>query len=421
MKKFNQIAILGLGYIGLPTAAAFANAGVNVLGVDCNPEVVKAVNQARPHFSEPNLLEAVQQAVKNGKLVASTQVQKADAFIIAVPTPLNDFQPDLSYIENAIQAIAPVLEKGNLLVLESTVPVGTTEQIADWLRTARPDLRFPQASENGVADVQIAYCPERVLPSRIMHEIYHNDRIIGGLTPHCTEQAVALYRLFAKGECLPTNARTAEMCKLTENSFRDVNIAFANELSMICDEWQINVWELIRLANRHPRVEILQAGAGVGGHCIAVDPWFIAAKSPQAHLIRTARNVNDHKPQWVLEKVKATVADYLMAKNRSVQSLKIACFGLAFKADVDDLRESPAVKIVQQLAEWHQGELWVVEPNIQQLPANLAEKGVKLCDLETALTADILVLLVDHSPFKAVKKSQISTAYVVDTRGIWTE
>ena len=408
--KFNRICIVGLGYIGLPTAAVFANVGRKVIGVDINPLTVSTINQGKIHIVEPKLEEAVAQAVKNGCFFATDKLQPADAFIIAVPTPLNARQPELSYIRNAALVIAPHLRQGNLVVLESTSPVGTTEQLAQWLSEARPDLQFP-------TDVQIAYCPERVLPGKIMTEIIENDRIIGGLSKKCSQQAVDLYQLFAKGECVKTSARTAEMCKLVENSFRDVNIAFANELSMLCDELNINVWELIELANRHPRVNILEPGAGVGGHCIAVDPWFIVEKSPElARLIRTAREVNDSKPNWVFEKIKATVAECAAAKDCKPSELTIACLGLAFKPDIDDLRESPALQITQKVAAWHKGKVLAVEPNIQHLELENAE----LVELDFALKqADILVLLVDHSPFKQISAEQISQRFMVDCRGVW--
>lgn len=352
--------------------------------------------------------------------MASTEVKPADAFIIAVPTPLTEAKkPDLRFIQHAATMIAPHLRSGNLIVLESTSPVGTTEQLEQWLKQARPDLHFPTEMSDR-ADIQIAYCPERILPGRAMIELVENARVIGGLSPKCTKQAVKLYRIFAKGDCLPTTARTAELCKLAENSFRDVNIAFANELSMLCDKSQINVWELISLANRHPRVNILQPSAGVGGHCVAVDPYFMVAQSPDyTRLIQTARMVNEHKPDWVIEKVKTAVADCAMAKNVRPSDLIIACFGLAFKADIDDLRESPALYITHQLANWHKGKLWTVEPNLPTLPTALAKK-TKFQPLAQALQADILVLLVDHHPFKTVEKSMLEGKWIVDCRGIWS-
>lgn len=408
MANFNRISVIGLGYIGLPTAVMFALHGKNVIGVDINPHIVQSLNQGKTHLVEPQLAEKTAQAVASGKLIASEIVQPADAFIIAVPTPITaDHQSDLRAVETAIRTIAPVLSAGNLVVIESTCPVGTTEKMADLLFALRPDLN--------ANNLFLAYCPERVLPSNILQEIVHNDRIIGGLTAESSLQGVRLYQIFAKGQCLTTNSRTAELCKLAENAFRDVNIAFANELSMICDQLQINVWELIALANRHPRVNILQAGAGVGGHCIAVDPWFIVAQTPElATLIRTARQVNDRKPEWVIDKVKIAVADCVAATQKPLSEIVIACFGLAFKADVDDLRESPALAIYETLANWHSGKVLAVEPNIAQLPSPL---NATLVSAETALSqADIVVLLVDHQPFKSLHPTQ---QWQVDTRGIW--
>lgn len=305
------------------------------------------------------------------------------------------------------------------MILESTSPVGATEQMAQWLAQARPDLRFPQQAGEQ-ADINIAYCPERVLPGQVMVELIKNDRVIGGMTPVCSARASALYKIFLEGECVVTNSRTAEMCKLTENSFRDVNIAFANELSLICADQGINVWELISLANRHPRVNILQPGPGVGGHCIAVDPWFIVAQNPaQARLIRTAREVNDSKPHWVLSQVKATVADCLAESGKRASELKIACFGLAFKPNIDDLRESPAMEIAEMIAGWHTGETLVVEPNIHELPAKLAGHCTLTALDEALATADVLVLLVDHKEFKATSGDAVRQQYVVDTKGVW--
>ena len=298
--QFTSLSVIGLGYIGLPTAAVFASRKIRVIGVDVNKKAVDIINQGKIHIVEPDLDIAVHAAVMAGFLKATTIAEPADAFIVAVPTPFkgDNHEPDLSYIESACRSIAPVLAKGNLVILESTSPVGATEQMSAWLAELRPDLTFPQTTGEA-SDIRVAHCPERVLPGHVMRELIENDRVVGGLTAKCSEYAVALYKSFVQGACIVTNARTAEMAKLTENSFRDVNIAFANELSMICDELDINVWELIQLANRHPRVNILQPGPGVGGHCIAVDPWFIVSKTPeQARLIRTAREVNDSKPEW---------------------------------------------------------------------------------------------------------------------------
>ncbi|WP_318390975.1 UDP-N-acetyl-D-mannosamine dehydrogenase [Enterobacter sp.] len=418
--SFSTISVIGLGYIGLPTAAAFASRQKQVVGIDINQHAVETINRGQIHIVEPELDKVVKAAVDGGYLKASTTPVAADAYLIAVPTPFKgDHEPDMVYVEAAAKSIAPVLQKGALVILESTSPVGATEQMAQWLAEMRPDLSFPQQAGEQ-ADINIAYCPERVLPGQVMVELIKNDRVIGGMTPVCSARASELYNIFLEGECVVTNARTAEMCKLTENSFRDVNIAFANELSLICADQGINVWELIRLANRHPRVNILQPGPGVGGHCIAVDPWFIVAQNPQqARLIRTAREVNDSKPHWVLSQVKATVADCLTASGKRASELTIACFGLAFKPNIDDLRESPAMEIAHQVADWHRGTTLVVEPNIHQLPKSL--EGIsQLASLEQALAnADVLVMLVDHNEFKAIDSETIAQPYIVDTKGVW--
>lgn len=417
---FKTISVIGLGYIGLPTAAAFASCQRQVIGIDIKEHAVATINRGEVHFAEPDLDCAVKAAVEGGFLRAATRPQPADAFLIAVPTPFRgDHLPDMAFVQAAAESVATVLKKGDLVILESTSPVGSTEQMAQWMAAVRPDLTFPQQAGDA-ADIQVAYCPERVLPGQVMAELRKNDRVIGGMTDTCSQRASDLYRLFVEGECVVTNSRTAEMCKLTENSFRDVNIAFANELSLICTQQGINVWELIRLANRHPRVNILQPGPGVGGHCIAVDPWFIVAQNPDlARLIRTAREVNDGKPHWVLEQVQQQVANCLMASDRRGSELKIACLGLAFKPDIDDLRESPAVQVTGMIAAWHQGTTLVVEPNVQQLPADLQEK-VTLVTLEDALQqADVLVMLVDHRQFKAVDPSVLTQPWIVDTKGVW--
>lgn len=420
---FSTVSVIGLGYIGLPTAAVFASRKKHVIGVDVNQKAVDTINQGQIHIVEPDLDMLVHAAVTEGYLRATTTPEPADAFLIAVPTPFladkekSQHEPDLSFIEAACDAIASVLQKGNLIILESTSPVGATEQMAEWLARARPDLTFPQ-NHGEASDIRIAYCPERVLPGQVLRELVQNDRVIGGMTPKCSELAASLYKTFVLGECVITNARTAEMCKLTENSFRDVNIALANELSIICDKLDINVWELIRLANRHPRVNILQPGPGVGGHCIAVDPWFIVSKTPEeARLIRTAREVNDSKPEWVINKVKLAVAEYLQANpDKTAKDVTIACFGLAFKADIDDLRESPALAITQSIAVTHPGPVLTVEPNIKELPSVMAGTVV-LVDMATAQAkANICVLLVDHREFKGARQNLIA----VDTRGAWS-
>lgn len=420
--KFETISVIGLGYIGLPTAAVFASRKKKVIGVDVNEKAVKTINRGEIHIVEPDLDIVVRAAVTDGYLSATTRPQQADAFLIAVPTPFkDDHEPDLAYIETASKAIAPVLRKGNLVVLESTSPVGATEQMSQWLAEARPDLTFPQShGEN--SDIRIAHCPERVLPGHVLRELVSNDRVIGGMTPKCSAAACDLYKIFVDGDCIVTDARTAEMCKLTENSFRDVNIAFANELSMICEKLDINIWELIRLANRHPRVNILQPGPGVGGHCIAVDPWFIVSTTPdEARLIRTAREVNDSKPHWVLDKVKIAISEYLQLNpTKTIKDVTIACLGLAFKPDIDDLRESPAVEICRQLAAQHSGTVLAVEPNVEELPPKLRESLI-LADIDTALAkSDVIVLLVDHKQFKAIPKSALGDRKFVDTRGVWT-
>lgn len=403
--RFSRICVIGLGYIGLPTAAAFALRRLEVVGVDTNPAVVDSVNRGQIHIVEPELDLMVRAAVAQGHLRASLVAEPADAFLIAVPTPLGrNHQPDLSFIRAAAESVAPVLRQGSLVILESTSPVGTTEQLADWFAAARPDLTFPQQAGEE-ADVRVAYCPERVLPGRVIHELVENDRIIGGLTRTCAGAAAELYRIFVRGRCIATDARTAEMCKLTENAYRDVNIAFANELSLICDTLGIDVWELIRLANHHPRVNILQPGCGVGGHCIAVDPWFIVERTPdEAQLIRTAREVNNRKPHWVLGKVDAAI-DSLVSTGRERSSITVAILGLAFKPDIDDLRESPALEIANSIVNGRAVRTLVVEPNISRLPASLANNsGSALTTLEDALSrADLLVLLVAHSAFAGLR------------------
>lgn len=411
---FNTVSMIGLGYIGLPTAAVIASRGIKVIGVDVNQHAVDTINKGKIHIVEPELEALVNEVIRTGKLRATTQVEPADAFLIAVPTPFKGgHEPDLAYVESAARAIAPVLKKGDLVILESTSPVGSTEQMAQWLSEARPDLDFPQQAGEA-ADINLAYCPERVLPGKVIQELVENDRVVGGMTPYCATRAAALYKTFVKGDCIITNARTAEMCKLTENAFRDVNIAFANELSLICDELNINVWELIKLANRHPRVNILQPGPGVGGHCIAVDPWFIVDKTPNtARLIRTAREVNDHKPHYVIEKVKASAA--------KLKNPKIACLGLAFKADIDDLRESPSMEIVRQLKELMLGTLYVSEPHIEVLPEELRGDGVALMGPEEAVSqADIVLLLVNHKKFENISLGALAPKVVIDTRGMWS-
>ena len=419
--SFQTISMIGLGYIGLPTATLFASRKKKVIGVDVSEHAVNTINSGKIHIVEPELDMLVHAAVTEGYLRATRTPEPADAFLIAVPTPFKgDHKPDLSYIESAAKAIAPILNKGNLVILESTSPVGATEQMSAWLSEARPDLTFPQQAGEE-ADIQIAHCPERVLPGKVVHELVSNDRIIGGMTRKASEMSVALYKIFVEGACIVTDARTAEMCKLTENSFRDVNIAFANELSMICDKLEINVWELVELANRHPRVSILQPGAGVGGHCIAVDPWFIVDTTPdEARLIRTAREVNDFKSEWVLNKIKAAVLDTMATKQGStISDIKVACLGLAFKPDIDDLRESPAVDITRNLAALG-CQIVAVEPNIEVLPPKLAQANISLATLDEAVeTADVICVLVKHTPFIEAVETLRQHAYCIDSVGIF--
>ena len=421
---FNTISVIGLGYIGLPTAAMFASKEKKVIGVDINKHAVNTINAGQIHIVEPGLSEMVKEAVYGDFLRATITPEPAEAFLISVPTPFlpvktkNSLpEPDLSFIKAAAESISKVLKKGDLVILESTSPVGATEQMADWLSQARPDLTFPQ-THNDDSDVRVAYCPERVLPGHVIRELVMNDRIIGGMSENCTKAAIELYKIFVKGDCVVTNARTAEMAKLTENASRDVSIAFANELSIICDKLGIDVWELIELSNRHPRVNILKPGPGVGGHCIAVDPWFIASAAPEeSQLITVGRRVNDAKPNWVFGKVKQAVANYLLANpSKSAADVKIACYGLAFKANIDDLRESPALQIADKICSLPV-QILLIEPNISKLPKKYDENllvDYGECDID----ADIHVLLVDHDEFK---KRQPKATIVIDTRGIWSD
>lgn len=413
--EFKKIGVIGLGYIGLPTAATLASRGIEVIGVDTNPKVVERINQGKTHLVEPDLDVIVQAVTTTGKLKALLEPEPTDAFIIAVPTPLTEnHHPDTSYIKKAANNLAPILKKGNLIILESTSPVGTTEKLVEWLKESRPDLVFP-SSKHSSYDIHVAYCPERVLPGQVLNELVNNDRVIGGISLSCAEKAKELYNIFVRGECLLTDTRTAEMTKLIENTFRDVNIALANELSIICDKLKINVWRLIELANRHPRVNILHPGPGVGGHCIAVDPWFIVHSIPEhSRLIRTAREVNDEKSSYVLERIKKKAARF--------KSPVIACLGLAFKADIDDLRESPALEIVKKLAEDTVGDLLIVEPYIDKFPQELADfQKLKLVETDYAFQyADIIVLLVNHQLFNEIDRSLLQDKIVLDTRGVWT-
>ena len=413
--SFNKVSVIGLGYIGLPTAATFAAHNINVTGVDIDSKIVDKINQGKVHIIEPGLEALVKQAIKAKLLSATLVPEAADAHIIAVPTPFDaNKKPSLDYVKAAATAIAPILERGNLVVLESTSPVGATDSLVRWLAEARPDLSFPH--EPGEAsDVRVAYCPERVLPGKVIQELITNDRIIGGVTEACSASACALYKIFVSGDCIVASSpRVAEMTKLTENSFRDVNIAFANELSIICDKLDINVWELISLANRHPRVDILQPGPGVGGHCIAVDPWFIVSSAPEiAEIIRAGRNVNDKKTDWVIEKIKHKIEEMLSEKDETEVSVSI--YGISFKPDIDDLRESPALRIAEEVTHTHGGPVLIVEPNIRELPSILAK--AKHVDFNTAKNADINVLLVDHGEFKTYPPPN---GIKIDFKGMWS-
>jgi UDP-N-acetyl-D-mannosaminuronic acid dehydrogenase len=393
------ICVVGLGYIGLPTASLLGTKGYRVHGVDSSQYIVDTIKQGKIHIVEPDLDILVKSAVQAGNLTTGMEPVKADIFILAVPTPFRDgHEPDLSYVEAATEEIAPYVEAGNLVILESTSPVGTTEEVVARILAER--------GHDIEKDVYIAHCPERVLPGRILVELVQNDRIVGGINEASTEKAVEFYHSFVRGEVFSTDSRTAELAKLTENSYRDVNIAFANELSIICDKEGINVWELLQLANRHPRVNILNPGPGVGGHCIAVDPWFIVSRAQgAARLIRTAREVNESKPAWVIDKVKHSADKF--------KQPVIGCLGLAFKADVDDLRESPALDIVRQLIKEQVGEVLVSEPNL----ASHDEFELRSCD-EVVAAADIILLLVDHRQYRHLKAADLKEKVLIDTRGL---
>ena len=398
-EAFRKICVLGLGYIGLPTASLLGTKGYEVQGVDVSQDVVDTINSGGIHIVEPDLDILVKSAVNGGRLKAASEPCEADVFIIAVPTPFKEEKkPDLSYVAEATRAISPYLQPGNLVILESTSPVGTTDEVV-------ASILAEEGHRVGI-DIYVAHCPERVLPGRILIELVENDRVVGGIDEASTQKAVDFYEEFVNGKVLATSAKTAEMVKLTENSSRDVQIAFANELSMICESEGINAWEVIELANRHPRVNILNPGPGVGGHCIAVDPWFIVDRSPEyANLIRTAREVNDAKPDWVIERVKKCADKF--------KEPTIACLGLAFKADVDDLRESPAFSIVKQLEQENIGRLIICEPNLS------SHQDFDLCSAEEAInSADIVLVLVDHSRFKSISAAELSEKVVIDTRGV---
>ena len=403
--KNPEVAIIGLGYIGLPTAALVAKGGAHVHGVDVNPEVVKTINNGEIHIVEPDLDTAVAEAVKNGRLKADSKAVSAGTYLIVVPTPFKGKnEPDISFVETATKNIIPLLKKGDLYIIESTSPIGTTEKMAELIYSERPELKD---------EIFIAYCPERVLPGNIMYELVHNDRVIGGINPSSTERAVEFYRKYVKGELHKTNARTAEMCKLVENSSRDVQIAFANELSLICDKAGINVWELIALANKHPRVNILRPGCGVGGHCIAVDPYFIVSDYPmESKIIGAAREINNYKSFWCAEKIKNASLEFEVKHGRKP---RIALMGLAFKPNIDDLRESPAKYIVQKvLQSANNEEFFISEPNIED------HNIFKLTDYRSSFEkADIVAYLVGHEEYYSLPRN--SGKVILDFAGVLQE
>lgn len=409
-----SVCVIGLGYIGLPTAAVIASNDVRVVGVDVDEERIDQINRGEAPFFEPDFETTLAGVVAQGRLSAQVRMPRAESFIIAVPTPFGvGHSIDTTYIEDACSQISAKLTGGELIVLESTSPPGTTEKVAEFILDLRPDLTADSDKPNSI---YFAHCPERVLPGRIMAEISTNDRIIGGLTPRGAERARALYAQFCTGQLLVTDAATAELAKLTENAFRDVNIAFANELSLICDRVGIDVRELIKLANHHPRVNILNPGPGVGGHCIAVDPWFIVAAAPEeSQLIATARSVNDGKPEWVVDKILGMAAKF--------KDPIIAALGITFKANVDDLRGSPAVEIVERVATRLPAScIRVVDPKISSLPAQIARyQNVQHETIDGALaSADVVVLLVDHADFYEIDPKQLEEKSVLDTRGVWS-
>lgn len=412
-KLFEKISIVGLGYVGLPTAATFAARGIHVTGVDVREDVVERVNSGGTHIIEPDLDIIVHGVVSTGMLRAVVAPEPANAFIIAVPTPIwRDNEPDMRAVEQALASIAPLLERDNLVVIESTSPVGTTRRAAQQLRALRPDLSFPDGEAEG-ADVMLAYCPERILPGNTLRELTDNERLVGGLDRRSADRAYALYSIFAKGTIHRTDASTAEMVKLTENAFRDVNIAFANELSLICEASGIDVWQVIHLANLHPRVNILSPGPGVGGHCIPVDPWFIINQQPNlAPLMRSARDVNIAKQRHVGDRIRRAASRF--------REPRIALLGLSYKPNVDDLRESPAVAIASELIDAKAGELYLVEPHLTSPPNGFASHPlVHWADLDDAIReADIVAVLVAHDQFKALDRQALSEKVLIDTVGL---
>ncbi|KQP73837.1 UDP-N-acetyl-D-mannosaminuronic acid dehydrogenase [Microbacterium sp. Leaf288] len=416
MPSFNgTVAVVGMGYIGLPTAVMLAAQGTQVIGVDVNQRTVEMVARGELPFVEPDLETSLSGVVARGRLTATTEMPEADAYIIAVPTPFQpDHTADLGYVQAAVADVAPRLHPGAIVVIESTSPPGTTQTVTEWLAELRPDLKLPSEGESQ-PDVFVAHCPERVLPGSIMVEMVLNDRVIGGITQQCAEKAAEIYRVFCQGEIQLCDAASAEMAKLVENAYRDVNIAFANELSMICDQVGLDVWEVIKMANHHPRVNILKPGPGVGGHCIAVDPWFIVGAAPGlAKLIRTAREVNDSKPEFVVDHVVRSVSRF--------RQPEVACLGLTFKANVDDLRESPAVDIVQLLASrLPDVTINVADPMVTGLPSRLTGiPNIQFVRPATAVAqSDVVLLLVDHDAFRSISRPMLEGKVVFDTRGYW--
>tara|TARA_B100000575_G_scaffold294067_1_gene307827 strand:+ start:2115 stop:3377 length:1263 start_codon:yes stop_codon:yes gene_type:complete len=416
-----RVCVIGLGYIGLPTAAFLADSGYDVIGVDIDKEVVEIINKGNIHIIEPKLDSLVKDVVSKKKLVASLNPAKSDVYIIAVPTPFHETskedipKPNIDYVKDAVISISSFLKKGDLVILESTSPIGTTEHIRDILKELREDLNFEDGTSND-CDVNIAYCPERVIPGNVLYELKNNDRVLGGITNECSEKASQFYKNFINGKCFKTNSKTAEMTKLVENSSRDVQIAFANELSIICENLDINVWELISLANHHPRVNILNPGPGVGGHCIAVDPWFIVdADKSNSRIIRQARQINDSKPFWVIERIKEEISRVIDSNELDAQDITICIYGLTFKPDVDDIRESPALQIAEEILRINKGKIFFVDPNLKNVFLNNKEyKITGLNDLKDYI--HIHLLLVDHKEFKDFKPKNGS---IIDTRGIW--
>tara|TARA_B100000700_G_scaffold328317_1_gene445751 strand:+ start:2037 stop:3302 length:1266 start_codon:yes stop_codon:yes gene_type:complete len=414
-------SVLGLGYIGLPIASIIASKGIKTFGIDVNKNLVKDINNCKIHFYEKDLDQLLKKVIKNNYLTAKNLPDKSDVFIITVPTPIfkKSKKPNLNFVFDAIKSIANILEKNNLIIIESTIPVGTTEKIYLFLKNLRKDLNFPSIdyqSDKNKNDVFISHCPERVLPGNIIYELYQNDRIIGGLTKKCSLMASKFYKNFIKGKTIITNAKTAELCKLSENSFRDVNIAFANELSMICDENKVDVWELIKIANLHPRVNILQPGPGVGGHCIAVDPWFLTYSNPKtAKIIKQARLVNLEKETYIYSKIKKIIKGH----SKSVSEMVISCFGITFKANVSDLRESPSLSIIKKLLKLPFKKINIVEPNINKIPQFIDNDNVELCSISKSIEqSDILLFFVEHHEFKNINREKLKGKVVLDIKGI---